>query len=93
MNNAVTPAVSLHKEVPGIGGWVGEERQVACVILSQTLGGKWLGAHSASSLPYQGSSAGATIPLKLVHRCLATSCVVVSLPPDGGGLSGCLCVS
>lgn len=41
-------------------------------------GGRWLSAHSVSSLPYQGS-AGATVPLKLAHGCLETGCVVVIL--------------
>lgn len=37
VNNAAMPTVSLLKEPPGTGGWMGEEGQVACVILSPPL--------------------------------------------------------
>lgn len=91
VNAAATPTVSLPKEVPGFGGRMGEEGQAAGNIVPDT-GGRWPSAHSVSSLPYQGS-AGATIPLKLAHGCLATGCVVVSLLWDSGRLSGCLHLS
>lgn len=92
VNNAAMPTVSLLKEPPGTGGWMGEEGQVACVILSPPLVvSGWV--HIQRPAFHSRVVQAPPPPPRLAHRSLVTSCVVGSLPWDGGGLSGCLHLS